>query len=51
MCVAWAWWNDNCPRLAAALAFYTALSLAPLVLIVVGLAGVRVRKSLFMHDF
>ena len=36
---AWAWWADNCMRLAASLAFYTALSLAPLVMIVVGLAG------------
>jgi membrane protein len=33
------WWNDNCVRLAASLAYYTALSLAPLVIIVVGLAG------------
>src|SRR5919109_5269089 len=33
------WWDDNCLRLAASLAFYTALSLAPLVLLVVGLAG------------
>lgn len=38
-CAAWAWWNDNCIRLAAALAFYTASSLAPLVIIVVGLTG------------
>ena len=35
----WGWWNDNCMRLSASLAFYTALSLAPLVVIVVGLAG------------
>src|SRR5919108_5213567 len=33
------WWDDNCLRLSASLAFYTALSLAPLVLLVVGLAG------------
>ncbi len=33
------WWADNCLRLAASLAFYTALSLAPLVLLVVGLLG------------
>ena len=26
------WWQDNCLRLAASLAYYTALSLAPLVL-------------------
>ena len=30
------WWNDNCLRLAASLAYYTALSLAPLVLLIVG---------------
>src|ERR671925_857106 len=35
----WDWWEDNCLRLAASLAFYTALSLAPLVLLIVGLAG------------
>jgi uncharacterized BrkB/YihY/UPF0761 family membrane protein len=35
----WGWWNDNCLRLAASLAFYTALSLPPLVIIVVGVAG------------
>ena len=35
----WDWWNDNCMRLSASLAFYTALSLAPLVVIIVGIAG------------
>jgi membrane protein len=39
------WWNDNCLRLAASLAFYTALSLAPLVLLVVGLAGVVIERQ------
>ena len=33
------WWNDNCLRLAASLAYYTALSLAPLVLLIVGVIG------------
>ena len=33
------WWADNCLRLAASLAYYTALSLAPLVLLIVGLVG------------
>ena len=33
------WWEDNCLRLAASLAYYTALSLAPLVLLIVGLVG------------
>ena len=31
--------EDKCPRLGAALAFYTALSLAPMLLVVVGIAG------------
>src|SRR5437763_9424623 len=30
---------DNAPRLGAAMAFYTALSLAPLLLVVIGIAG------------
>src|SRR4029450_4411181 len=33
------WWNDNCLRLAASLAYYTALSLAPLILLIVGVGG------------
>src|SRR5262245_15162963 len=33
------WWTDNCLRLAASLAYYTALSLAPLVLLIVGVVG------------
>jgi membrane protein len=41
----WGWWNDNCLRLAASLAFYTILSLAPLVIIVVGLAGVVTERQ------
>ena len=40
------WWNDNCMRLSAALAYYTALSLAPLVVIVVGLAGLVTERQL-----
>lgn len=32
-------WNDNGPRLSAALAFYLVLSLSPLVLTVVGIVG------------
>ena len=34
-----AWQEDKAPRLGAALAFYTALSLAPLVLVVLAVAG------------
>jgi membrane protein len=33
------WWEDNCMRLAASLAYYTALSIAPLVIIIVAVAG------------
>src|SRR4029453_12655560 len=33
------WWKDNCLRLAASLAYYTALSLAPLLLLIVGVGG------------
>jgi membrane protein len=39
------WWNDNCIRLSASLAYYTALSLAPLVVIVVGLAGLVTERQ------
>lgn len=41
----WSWWNDNCMRLSASLAFYTALSLAPLVIIVVGVAGLITERQ------
>ncbi len=33
------WWNDDTFRLAASLAFYTIISLAPVLLIAVGAAG------------
>jgi len=39
------WWADNCMRLSASLAFYTALSLAPLVLLVVGLTGLVMERQ------
>src|SRR5215813_13934735 len=39
------WWDDNRLRLAASLAFYTALSLAPLVVLVVGLAGMMLDRQ------
>lgn len=35
----WEWWYDNTFRLAAALAFYTVFSLAPILLIAISLAG------------
>src|SRR5581483_12321749 len=34
-----AWIDDKAPRLGAALAFYTALSLAPLLIVVLAVAG------------
>jgi membrane protein len=33
------WWEDNAIKLAAAIAFYTVFSLAPLVIIVIAIAG------------
>ena len=39
------WWEDNCLRLAASLAYYTALSLAPLLLLIVGLLGVVLGRA------
>jgi membrane protein len=35
----WRWYADNTFRLGAALAYYTVFSLAPIILIVVGIAG------------
>ncbi len=40
-----AWSDDNVPRLGAALAYYTALSLAPLVVVVVAVAGLAFGKQ------
>jgi membrane protein len=34
-----AWLNDGCPRLGAALAFYTIFSLAPVLIIAIAIAG------------
>src|SRR6266566_1388460 len=39
------WWEDNCLRLAASLAYYTALSLAPLVLLIVGVVGLVLERQ------
>jgi membrane protein len=35
-----AWLNDNAPRLGAALAFYTLFSLAPVLIVIVSMAGI-----------
>jgi membrane protein len=43
------WWNDNCLRLAASLAYYTALSLAPLVLLIVGVIGLVLDRQQVGH--
>lgn len=37
--------DDKCPRLGAALAFYTALAIAPLLLMVIGIAGLAFGSS------
>src|SRR5918996_4016280 len=39
------WWEDNRLRLSASLAYYTALSLAPLVLLIVGLVGLVLERQ------
>jgi membrane protein len=39
------WWQDNCLRLAASLAYYTALSLAPLLLLIVGVVGLVLERQ------
>jgi membrane protein len=44
------WWNDNCLRLAASLAYYTALSLAPLLLLLVGLTGIVLGREQVGHQ-
>src|ERR671916_655603 len=44
------WWNDNCLRLAASLAYYTALSLAPLVLLIVGVVGLVLDRQQVAHQ-
>jgi uncharacterized BrkB/YihY/UPF0761 family membrane protein len=44
------WWNDNCLRLAASLAYYTSLSLAPLVLLIVGVVGLVLDRQQVVHQ-
>ena len=44
------WWKDNCLRLAASLAYYTALSLAPLVLLLVGVVGLVLDRQQVAHQ-
>lgn len=34
-----AWWNDNVPRMGAALAYYTLFSLAPVLIVAIAIAG------------
>jgi membrane protein len=33
------WWDDNVPRMGAALAYYTLFSLAPILIVAIGVAG------------
>jgi membrane protein len=44
------WWNDDTFQLAAALAFYTIFSLAPLVVIALGVAGAIFGPELATHE-
>jgi membrane protein len=44
------WWNDNCLRLAASLSYYTALSMAPLVLLIVGVVGLVLDRQQAIHQ-
>jgi uncharacterized BrkB/YihY/UPF0761 family membrane protein len=39
------WWEEHCLRLAASLAYYTVLSLALLILLIVGLLGVVLERQ------
>jgi membrane protein len=39
------WRSDNAPRLGAALAYYSALSLAPLLLVILGIAGMALGED------
>ncbi len=39
------WWEDKAPRLGAALAYYTVLSLAPVVILVTPVAGLLFRQK------
>jgi membrane protein len=44
------WWNHNTFRLAAALAFYTIFSLAPVLLIAVGIASIFFARESAIHQ-
>jgi membrane protein len=47
---AYDWWDDNCMRLAASLSYYTALSIAPLIVIAVGVAGLLWARGDVSHE-
>src|SRR5947209_16198922 len=40
-----AWSDDKAPRLAASLAYYTALSIAPLIVVVLAIAGLAFGRA------
>ncbi len=44
------WWNDNTFRLAASLAFYTIFSIAPVLLIAVGIASFFLARENAVHQ-
>jgi membrane protein len=51
LCAVQDWWQDNCLRLAASLAYYTALSLAPLILLIVGVVGLVLDRQQVANQF
>lgn len=44
-----AWWDDKVPRLGAAVAYYTVFSLAPLLMIVIAVAGMFFGRDAAQH--
>src|SRR4051812_40665687 len=44
-----AWHDDGIPRLAAALSYYTIFSLAPLLVIVLGILGLVIDRASMQH--
>lgn len=44
------WWDDRAPRMGAALAFYTTLSLSPILLIVIAVSGLVFGEQAARHE-
>ena len=43
------WWHDNALRLGTSLSFYTAFSLSPVLVIVIGVAGLFYGEESVQH--